>query len=123
MTRKLSITFTIILLLSFFVVTPASAAKSYYAERFDVQIDIQENGSAVITETIEFHFSGDPFTYAFREILATGTDGITFLEASMDGAPMPLGIQAGQVEVEAGNPLKVTWHFSPTCDALMFHFP
>ena len=68
MTRKLSITFTIILLFSLFFATPALAAKSYYAERFDVQIDIQENGSAIITETVEFHFSGDPFTFAFREI-------------------------------------------------------
>jgi hypothetical protein len=30
---------------------------------------------------------------------------------------MSQGTQAGQVEVEAGDPLKVTWHFSPTSDA------
>jgi uncharacterized protein (TIGR04222 family) len=117
MTRKLSFTIILVLLASLFVTIPALAAKSYYAERFDVQIDIQENGSAIVTETVEFHFSGDPFTYAFREISATNTDGLTFLDASMDGAAMPQGTQAGQVEVEAGNPLKVTWHFSPTPDA------
>ncbi len=118
MTKKLSVAFTIILLISLFYATPALAAKSYYAERFDVQIDIQENGSAIITETVEFHFSGDPFTFAFREISATETDGITFLDASMDGMPMSQGPQAGQVEVEAGNPLKVTWHFPATSDAV-----
>lgn len=117
MTRKLSLPLIVALLLSFFVVNPVLAAKSYYAERFDVQIDLQEDGSALITETVEFHFSGDPFTFAFREIAATETDGITFLDASMDGVPLPLGSQAGQVEVEAGNPLKVTWHFPPTSDA------
>jgi hypothetical protein len=117
MTRKLTITFTIILLISLFFATPVLAAKSYYAERFDTQIEIQENGSAIITETVEFHFSGDPFTFAFREISATETDGITFLDASMDGVSMPQGTQAGQVEVEAGNPLKVTWHFPATSDA------
>ena len=117
MTRKLSVTLILVLLASLFVVTPASAAKSYYAERFDVQIDIQENGSAIVTETVEFRFSGDPFTFAFREVSAAETDGLTFLDASMDGVPMPLGTQAGQVEVEAGNPLKVTWHFPPTSDA------
>ena len=117
MARKLSVTIILVLLVSLFVTIPALAAKSYYAECFDVQIDIQENGSAIVTETVEIRFSGDPFTFAFREISATNTDGITFLDASMDGVPMPLGTEAGQVEVEAGRPLKVTWHFSPTVDA------
>lgn len=95
MTRKLSVIFVILLLVSLLAASPALAAKSYYAERFDVQIDIQENGSALITETVEFHFSGDPFTFAFREISAAETDGITFIDASMDGVPMSPGTQAG----------------------------
>lgn len=115
MTRKLPF-LLIILLVSLFTATPALAAKSYYAERFDVQIDIQDNGSAIITETVEFHFEGDPFTFAFREISANETDGITFLDASRDGVPMPVGTEAGQVEVEGGDPLTVTWHFPPTSD-------
>jgi hypothetical protein len=117
MTRKLSLTLILVLLVSLFIAIPASAAKSYYAERFDVHIELQEDNSAIITETVEFHFSGDPFTFAFREIAATETDGLSFLDASMDGTPMPQGTGAGQVEVEAGDPLKVTWHFSPTSDA------
>lgn len=116
MTRKLSL-LLLILLVSIFIATPVFAAKSYYAERFDVLIELQENGSAIITETVEFRFEGDPFTFAFREISANETDGLTFLDASMDGIPMPQGTQAGQVEVEAGEPLKVTWHFPPTSDA------
>ncbi|NTU56704.1 MAG: DUF2207 domain-containing protein, partial [Anaerolineales bacterium] len=68
MTRKLSATLALVLLLSLFLATPASAEKSYYAERFDVQIDLQEDGSAIVTETVEFRFSGDPFTFAFREV-------------------------------------------------------
>lgn len=117
MTRKLSVTLAIALLVSLLLATPASAAKSYYAERFDVQIDLQGDGSAIVTETVQFRFSGDPFTFAFREISAAETDGLTFLDASMDGVPMPLGSGVGQVEVEAGNRLKVTWHFPPTSDA------
>lgn len=117
MTQKFSFTIILVLLASLFVTLPALAAKSYYAERFDVQIDIQGNGSALVTETVELHFSGDPFTYAFRNIATTNTDGITFLDASIDGTAMPQGTQAGQVEVEAGSPLKVTWHFPPTSDA------
>ena len=116
MTRKLSLLF-LILLVSLFIATPVFGAKSYYAERFDVLIELQENGSAIISETVEFRFEGDPFTFAFREISANETDGLTFLDASMDGIPMPQGTQAGQVEVEAGDPLKVTWHFPPAADA------
>jgi hypothetical protein len=117
MTKKLSISLLIVLLVSLIITSPAAAAKSYYAERFDVQVDLQENGSAIVTETVEFRFVGGDFTFAFREISATETDGVTFLDASMDGAPMSQGTQAGQVEVTVGNPLKVTWHFSPTSDA------
>jgi uncharacterized protein (TIGR04222 family) len=117
MTRKLSTTGLILVLTFLFTVIPVQAEKSYYAERFDVHIDVQENGSAIITETVDFHFEGDPFKYAFREIAATETDGLTFLDASMDGVPMQQGTQAGQVEVKAGDPLKVTWHFPPTSNS------
>lgn len=96
---------------------PAQAAKSYYAEFFDVQIDLQEGGSAVVTETVKFRFEGDPFTFAFREISARETDGVAFMEASLDGAVMPQGTQAGEVEVELGDPLRVTWRFPPTSNA------
>ena len=117
MTRKLLTTIILVLFVSLFAISPVLAAKSYYAERFDVQIDIQKNGAALITETVKFHFEGGPFTFAFREISATETDGLTFLDASMDGTAMPQGTQPGQVEVTAGHPLKVTWHFPPTSDA------
>jgi uncharacterized protein (TIGR04222 family) len=115
MTRKPFLLFSV-LLISLFVTTPVLAEKSYYAERFDVLIEIQENGSAIITETVEFRFEGEPFTFAFREISATETDGITFMDASMDGLPMSQGTGAGQVEVKTGDPLKVTWHFDPAVD-------
>lgn len=117
MIRKLALPILILLLASALIATPASAAKSYFAERFDIQIEIQNDGSAVVTETVEFHFSGDPFMFAFREISATETDGITFIDASMDGVAMQPGTAAGQVEVEAGDLLKLTWHFPPTSDA------
>lgn len=117
MLRKLFVTLVSALLIALFTATPVLAAKSYYAERFDVDIAIQENGSIIVTETVEFHFEGDPFTFAFREISAAETDGLTFLDASMDGVPMPLGTQAGQVEVSGGDPLQVKWHFPATSNA------
>lgn len=116
MTRKLFL-FLLVLLIALLTVTPVFAAKSYRAERFDVLIAIQEDASVIVTETVEFHFEGDPFTFAFREITANNTDGITFLDASIDGTPMTQGTLPGQVEVTAGDPLKVKWHFPATANA------
>ena len=117
MTRKILLTLLIVLILTAFAVNPVLAAKDYRAERFDVQFDLQPDGSALVTETVVFRFEGGPFTYAFREIDPTETDGVTFIEASMDGMEMPLGTQAGQVEVTGSDPLTVKWHFAPTSDA------
>ena len=43
MTKKLALSVLIVLLTTLVIVSPAAAAKSYYAERFDVQVDLQEN--------------------------------------------------------------------------------
>jgi uncharacterized protein (TIGR04222 family) len=102
--------------LAVLAVAPVLAAKDYNAERFDVQFDLQPDGSALVTETVVFRFEGGPFTYAFRDIEPTETDGVTFIAASMDGDDMPPGASAGQVEVAGRDPLKVKWHFAPTSD-------
>jgi hypothetical protein len=117
MFRKNVLPLLIVLALLAVVVTPVFAAKDYRAERFDVQFDLQPDGSALVTETVVFRFDGGPFTYAFRDIEATETDGVTFIAASMDGEQMPVGTNAGEVEVTGRDPLKVTWHFAPTSDS------
>jgi hypothetical protein len=114
MFRKNALPLLIILTLLAVVVTPVFAAKDYRAERFAVQFDLQPDGLALVTETVVFRFEGGPFTYVFRDIDAAETDGVAFLEASMDGEQMPLGTQAGQVEVTGSDPLTVKWHFAPT---------
>ncbi|CAG0936582.1 hypothetical protein TFLX_05463 [Thermoflexales bacterium] len=117
MAHKILLTLVIALTLLSPVANPALAAKAYRAERFDVQFDVQPDGSALVTETVVFRFEGGSFTYAFREIDPAETDGITFIDASLDGQVMPLGTNAGQVEVAGVDPLKVKWHFEPTSDA------
>ena len=117
MNRKLFSAFAVCLLLAALFTIPALAGKTYRAERFDVQLDLQPGGEMLVTETVAFRFEGGPFTYVFREVSARDTDGLTFLEASMDGLSLPEGTGAGQVEVTPGDPLNVTWHFAPTSDA------
>jgi hypothetical protein len=91
--------------------------KSYSADRFDVNMTVEEGGSVLVTETVVFDFVGGPFTFVFRELPLDQTDGISVLEASVDGVVYPVGAQAGQVEISTGNPMRITWHLEPTSNA------
>ncbi len=95
----------------------ALAAKSYHAEQFDVLIDMQADGSFIVTETIVFNFAGGPFTFAFRTLDLANVDEIINIQAGMDGQPMDWGTEPGQVEINLGQTLEVTWHFPPTSDS------
>ena len=95
----------------------AAAAKDYSADRFDVDIAMQPDGSLLVTETVVFRFSGGPFTFVFRELLPDRSDGIADIAAALDGLTLLRGTHAGQVEIAGGDPIKVTWHFDPTSDA------
>ncbi|MCS7038932.1 MAG: DUF2207 domain-containing protein [Caldilineales bacterium] len=97
--------------------TAAAAAKTYWAERYDVDLVIESDGRLLVTETVVFRFEGGPFTYVFRELAFTELDDIQVVEASVDGRPLPQGTDPGQVEIELGRPLEVTWHLPPTSDA------
>lgn len=97
---------------------PALADKSYSADRFDVDLTLQPDGSLVVRETIIFRFVGGPFTYVFRDLAYTGLDEIDRLQAGMDGDILSQGTGPGQVEIVAGRPLKVTWHFASTSDSV-----
>lgn len=95
----------------------APTSKAYSADQFNVLMEVQPNGTLLVTETVVFRFEGGPFTYTFREISQQYTDGIELVYASMDGAILPRGMQPGQVEVVEGNPLKVIWHYPETSNS------
>jgi len=92
-------------------------AKSYSADRFDVDVIVLADGSLEVTERLTLRFVGGPFTYVYRHLPAEYTDGIDVISASVDGVPMPEGKEAGQVEIAGRDPVKVTWHFAPTSDS------
>lgn len=96
---------------------PVAAAKEARAERFDVAVTAQADGSLLVTETVVFVYTGGPFTFVTRDLPTDLTDGIEIIEARMDGAVLPRGDQAGQVEISGDDPVEVRWHFAPTSDA------
>jgi hypothetical protein len=95
----------------------APTAKSYSADRFDVDVAVQSDGSLVVTERLTLRFVSGPFTYVFRHLPTELTDGIDVVSASVDGFPLSEGKDAGQVEIAGRDPVKVTWHFAPTSDS------
>ena len=92
------------------VVTP-SAAKEYRADRFDARIEVLNGGSLRVTETVVFTFTDGTFTEVFRVIPTRRTDGVEFIDASMDGRTLPQGDGPGHVRVRRKNGLRVEWHF------------
>ncbi|MCL6432564.1 MAG: DUF2207 domain-containing protein [Anaerolineae bacterium] len=93
-------------------------AKSYRAERFDVDIAVESGGAATITETVVFAFRNGPFTYVYREVPLRRTDGIEVLAAGEEGRAYAPGSGPGQYQVrQKGKSLRVTWRFDPTENA------
>ena len=106
----------LILGLLFLCQAQPALARSYDAGRFDVKIEIQPDGSFIVTETVIFRFFGGPYTYAFRELELNELDEVEILDIAMDGVSLPRGSQPGQAELEYGDPIKVTWHFPESSD-------
>ncbi|MBA2303373.1 MAG: DUF2207 domain-containing protein [Acidobacteria bacterium] len=94
------------------IATPA-IAKEYTASRFDSRIEVQPGGSLKVHETIVFVFTEGTFKQVFRVVPTRATDGVEFVEASMDGTVLPPGEGPGQVRVRSRDGLRVEWNFSP----------
>lgn len=117
MWRKLILLITIFGMILFGAGSAAAQDKSYSADRFDVDVVVQEDSSLLVTETVVFSFVGEPFTFVFRELPTEFTDGVTILSASLDGRSLPQGTEAGQVEIEDGRDILITWHMEPTVNS------
>ena len=112
--RQLWLSIVLVAVLCLTVGVTQAQEKSYSADRFDIAMTVEEGGSVLVTETAVFDFIGGPFTFVFRELPLDHTDGISVLEASVDGVVYPVGANPGQVEISSGNPMRITWHLEAT---------
>ena len=110
---------------------PGSAAaqsKSFYWERFDVEMTLLENGDIQVVETQVLNFSGEPFTFGYGAILtgsAGNNDAISNIalregdlnyEESRSNAP-------GTFEVsESRDEVRIDWYFEPALGQRTYTF-
>jgi len=116
--RRLAILVSVVAAALTAAAIPALAAKSYRAEHFHSRVVVEPGGSIVVTETIRFVFGPDEFTYVYRELPSMRTDGLTIIEASMDGVPAERGKGAGRFELKRDDDRRrIVWHFPATSNA------
>jgi hypothetical protein len=84
---------------------PATARKEYHAEAYFVTLRVQPDGSVNVREEIRVRFDGGPFTFFYRGIPFTRTDGIDRIAAS----------DSTRVRAHK-NRVEVTWNFAPCRD-------
>ncbi len=116
--KRKAFALSLLFLLVWLTLPLSVSAKSYWAERYDVDLTIQPGGRLDVTETVVLRFDGGPYTFFFRELEYNRLDGVENVRASLDGVPLPEGSGAGQVEIERERgKLRATWHMPPTSDA------
>lgn len=121
------------LLLLFFILllqpkSSAAQTKSFYWERFDVDITLLENGDMHIVETQTLNFSGAPFTYGYGTIY-TGSNGNndSIIDVSVrdeNGSYKESSSNAERTfEVSrSSSEVDIYWYFEPTVGRRTFQF-
>ncbi|WP_420643081.1 DUF2207 family protein [Candidatus Leptofilum sp.] len=118
------------LLLAILILTGSAEAqtKSFYWERFDVEITLLENGDMVIEETQVLNFSGEPFTFGYGTIL-TGSvgnnddifdiqlrEGDLVYQESSSNTPGTFEVSKSRDEV------RIDWYFEPAVGQQTYTF-
>lgn len=111
------------LLLLWLIPGSARGDKRYDADRFDVQVRLDADGTTQVTETVVFRFEGGTFTQVSRVLPLRQTDGIEVLAAGLDEAAVGVGRDAGDRRLEVSrkdNRLRAVWRFPPLQGAHTF---
>lgn len=126
--QTLFILFALTFLLFFTIQTTSAQAKSFYWERFDVDMALQENGDIRVTETQTLIFSGAPFTFGFGTIptggagnndnisnISVSENGVAYIESGSNG-PGTFEVSRSRDEV------RIDWYFPPALGRHTYQF-
>ncbi len=98
--------------------TVSAQKKEVRAERFDTELELLQDGSLLVRESITFRFTGDTFTEVTRTVPHRRSDGLIDVRASLDGQVLPEGRGDNQVRLDRRRrELRVRWRFPETVDA------
>ncbi len=110
----------LLLLLAFLVALPTGSraeSKSFYWERFDVEITINPDGTFWVVETQVINFTSGTFHYGYRNIDLSRVEKITDVQVWGDGE----AYEASGSELpntfyteHEGGDLYIYWYFEPT---------
>lgn len=118
--HRLSLFLIALFLLLFLPSASSAQTKTYYWERFDVDIIVQENGDLLVTETQTLVFGGAPFTQGFREIPINSygnNDGLIFTGVREGDIVYQANNFSAEHNYTVGNNSRYTtinWYFPPT---------
>ncbi|TVR65186.1 MAG: DUF2207 domain-containing protein [Gemmatimonadales bacterium] len=91
------------------------AERSYGIEGFRVELELTEDGSYHITESMDFVYEGGTYSQGFRTIPLRGLDAVTDVRVSSPE------VQVDGVEVrERGRSVDITWDFEPRGEPTTF---
>jgi uncharacterized membrane protein YgcG len=116
------------LLLAVFVILGSWGAaqaqdKSLFWERYDVDIDVQQNSDMLVEELQQIAFTNGTFRFGFRSIPLDRVEGITDVQVSeiIDGVERPYTPgstdQFGFTTSINDGELEITWYFPPTSNS------
>ncbi|HYI14886.1 MAG TPA: DUF2207 domain-containing protein [Thermomicrobiales bacterium] len=100
-----------------------AAARSLYWERYDVTLDVHEDGSFTVTEDQVINFVGGTFSEGYAVIPLSRVEDIRNIEVFQDGQPYERGYgDEGEYDVSvAGGEVQILWWFAPARDTQL-HF-
>lgn len=103
------------------LLAPAAGAQSkqFFWERFDVDVEVLENGDLIVTENQTINFSGAPFTFGYRAVPVDrngnndGIDSVEVIEGDLvyqqNSSERP-----GTFTVrDSGGETEISWYFEP----------
>ena len=107
---------------------PAAQAQSFDLPDVQVLVEVQSDGSLVVTEEITFAFSGS-FSGAFRDVPLRAGESMTDILVLEEGVPYEPGASTalgssdvpGRYGVEVlGNVARIVWHYSAVDEVRTF---
>lgn len=93
--------------------------RSFYWDRFDVDITIHRDGSFDVVETQTIVFIGGPFRFGFRGIDGRLTEGITDIAVADDAGDYTAGFDETPrtfTVAREGQETVIRWYFEPLAD-------